>query len=305
MKNKTLYFLMLIFGSTTVISCSSNDDNKNNTKNLTLDISGLQDLGADFIYENWIIVDGDPVSAGTFSVSASGELSQTSHVVDANILDSATAFVLTIEPNPDPDPAPSNVHILARDFMSNVSLTTVSINHGVALGTDLTEALGDYLLGTPTDEIDTNEKSGIWWLVPEDNEERDVLDALPTLTLPTLPTGWKYEGWVVIGTKPVSTGKFITVIGADDSNTFSGLGGLSPEFPGEDFLMDAPSGLTFPTDLSGQKVIISVEPDPDNSPNPFLLKPLIATVPVDADEHTLYGMTNNATATNPSGSVTR
>ena len=134
MKNKTLYFLMLIFGFTTVISCSSNDDNKNKTKNLTLDISGLQDLGSDFIYENWIIVDGDPVSAGTFSVSASGELSQTSHVVDANILDSATAFVLTIEPNPDPDPAPSNVHILAGDFLSNASLTTVSINHGVALG---------------------------------------------------------------------------------------------------------------------------------------------------------------------------
>ena len=305
MKNKTLYFLMLIFGFTTVISCSSNDDNKNNTKNMTLDISGLQDLGSDFIYENWIIVDGDPVSAGTLSVSASGELSQTSHVVDANNLDSATAFVLTIEPNPDPDPAPSNVHILAGDFLSNASLTTVSINHGVALGTDLTEASGDYLLGTPTDEIDTNEKSGIWWLVPEDNEEGDVLDALPTLTLPTLPTGWKYEGWVVIGTTPVSTGKFTTVIGADDPNTFSGLGGLSPEFPGEEFLMAAPSGLTFPTDLSGQKVVISVEPDPDNSPNPFLLKPLIATVPVDADEHTLYGMTNNATATNPSGSVTR
>jgi len=69
--------------------------------------------------------------------------------------------------------------------------------------------------------------------------------------------------------------------------------------------MAAPAGLTFPTDLSGQKVVISVEPDPDNSPNPFLLKPLVAMIPATAMEHTSLSMGNNAAASNPGGSVTR
>ena len=69
--------------------------------------------------------------------------------------------------------------------------------------------------------------------------------------------------------------------------------------------MNAPSGLTFPTDLSGGVVVISVEPSPDNSAAPFLLKPLVGMVPSNAVDHTLYGMDNNATATNPSGTITR
>ena len=84
MRNKTLYFLMLIFGFTTVISCSSDDDNGSSTKNLTLNLSGLEDLGSDFIYENWIIVNSAPVSVGTFSVNASGELSKTSFSANAH-----------------------------------------------------------------------------------------------------------------------------------------------------------------------------------------------------------------------------
>lgn len=298
MKNKTLYFLMLIFGFTTVISCNSDDDD-DNTKNLILDISGLEDLGSDFIYENWIIIDGQPVSAGTFSVNSSGELSKTSFSLNASQLASATAYVLTIEPNPDTDTAPSSVHILAGSFTSGSTSTTVSTNHDSALKTDFTEATGNYILATPTDGSNTNEKSGVWWL---DNSSAPTLSA--GLTLPTLPDGWKYEGWAVIGTTAVSTGKFTLAAGVDDSNTFSGTGS-GPAYPGEDFLMSAPSGLTFPTDLSGQKVVISVEPDPDNSPNPFLLKPLVATVPADAMDHSLLSMTNNASTSNPSGSVTR
>ena len=68
---------------------------------LTLNINGLEDLGADALYEGWIIVSGSPVSTGTFSVDANGNLSKTEFELDANELSAATAFVLTIEPNPD------------------------------------------------------------------------------------------------------------------------------------------------------------------------------------------------------------
>lgn len=295
MKNKTLYFLMLIFGFTIVMSCSSNDDV--DTQNMKLNLTGLEDLGSGYIYENWLILESGPVSAGTFSVNASGELSKTSFSINAKTLSKALAYVLTIEPNPDPNTAPSSVHILAGNFSS--SSATVSTAHDSALGTDFTTATGEYILATPTDNLDTNEKSGVWWLNPTTMNGPSA-----SLNLPTLPSGWQYEGWAVIGSTPVSTGKFTSVSAHDASSTFSGTMD-APPFPGEDFLMAAPSGLTFPTDLSGQKVVISVEPDPDNSPNPFLLKPLVGEVPANAMVHSLLGMANNAAASNPGGSVTR
>ena len=298
MRNKTLYFLMLIFGFTTVISCSSDDDNGSSTKNLTLNLTGLEDLGSGYVYESWLILESGPVSVGTFSVNASGVLSKTSFSVNANTLSNALAYVLTIEPNPDPNTAPSSVHILAGDFTNNATSATVSTNHQSALGTDFTGATGKYFLASPTDADVTNEKSGVWWLDPT------TPGSLAGLTLPTLPSGWKYEGWAVIGTTPVSTGKFTSASGSDESGKFSGPN-PGPQVPGEDFLMAAPAGLTFPTDLSGQKVVISVEPDPDNSLNPFLLKPLVAMVPANAMQHTLLSMGNNAAASNPSGSVMR
>ena len=139
--------------------------------------------------------------------------------------------------------------------------------------------------------------SGVWWLDPSTGPG-------PALNLPTLPTGWNYEGWAVIGGTPVSTGTFTSASGVDDSDTFSGTTG-GPAFPGEDFLNNAPSGITFPTDLAGATIVISVEPNPDNSTTPFLLKPLVGTAPVDAADHILYNMSNNAVATNPTGSVSR
>ena len=48
-------------------SCSSDDDNGPSTAMLTLNLSGLEMLGSEFVYEGWIIVDGNPVSTGTFT----------------------------------------------------------------------------------------------------------------------------------------------------------------------------------------------------------------------------------------------
>src|SRR3990170_6338884 len=90
----------------------------------------------------------------------------------------------------------------------------------------------------------------------------------PALTLPALPAGWKYEGWAVINAVPVTTRKFTTASCADGDAPYSGTMPGSP-FPGENFLLNAPSGLTFPLDLSGQKIVITIEHEPDNSSDPF------------------------------------
>ena len=117
---------------------------------LTLNINGLEDLGADAVYEGWIIVPATaktggvsaetPISTGTFTVDANGNLSRTVFDVNPDNLSVATAFVLTIEPNPDPDPNPSAVHILGGDFTTNSA--NISTDHGAAIGVDFSTSTG-------------------------------------------------------------------------------------------------------------------------------------------------------------------
>ncbi len=288
---------VLALAALTFTSCGDDDPVTPTTETLSLNITGLEDLGADYAYEGWILVDGAPVTTGTFTVDATtGALSKSSFEIDADQLAKSTAFILTIEPSPDADPAPSDVHILAGDFTN--SSAPLTVNHSAAIGSDFTDSKGTYILATPTDGMNNNETSGVWWLDPSSGT------AVAGLDLPTLPAGWKYEGWAVIDGTPVSTGTFTDVSAADDAASFSGsMGG--PAYPGEDFLENAPTGLTFPTNLGGATVVISVEPSPDNSPNPFLLKPLVSNVADPAADHTPFSMNNNAAATNPTGTATK
>ena len=264
--------------------------------NLSLSMSGLQDLGSSAIYEGWIIVSGTPMSTGTFSVDANGQLSQTSFSVDATQLSSASTFVISIEPVPDPNAAPSDVKYLGGDFSGNTA--NLTIGHSLTLGSDFTSATGKYVLATPTNGTNTNELSGVWFL--------DLSSGMPSqgLILPTLPTGWMYEGWAVVNGTAVTTGKFTDPNAADNSAPYSGpMPG--PPFPGEDLLQNAPAGLTFPTNLQGTKVVLTIEPNPDNSTKPFTLKPLAGDVPPNAGDRITYDMNNQAGTTNPTGTVTR
>ena len=284
-----------------VASCSD-DDNEPIASNLTLNINGLQDLGADYVYEGWLIVNGSPVSTGLFDVNSSGSLSKTSFLVDNATIDNATKFVLTIEPRVDPNPAPSDSKYLVGDFSGN----TASLSTGI-IG-DFSSVAGQYILATPTDNAggvnNNNNENGIWWLNPTTTPPSS------TLVLPELPAGWKYEGWVVSDGGPVTTGTFTKVAATDDLAPFSGSeplqapNGADGFFPGEDFLNNAPTGVTFPLDVRGKTAVISIEPYPDNSPAPFTLKPLVGTTGQDTAP-VLHAMSSNVTASFPSGSVTR
>ena len=97
----------------------------------------------------------------------------------------------------------------------------------------------------------------------------------------------------MIDGQPVTTGTFVQVDAADDDAPFSGPE-PGPPFPGEDFLQNAPAGLQFPTDLAGATAVISVEPEPDDAPAPFTLKPLVGSAPEDAADHVTYPIANNA-----------
>ena len=249
------------------------------TPTLNFDVAGLPDLDGAAVYEAWLIVDGGPVSAGTFRSFAGG----VSLPVDDGA--AATAVVLTIET--DDDPAPSETHVLAGPLVAGGA--TLSVADPGAIGVDFGAATGEYILATPTDGTGSpeNERSGIWWT---------FIPRAQSLVLPELPPGWIYEGWQVIDGRPVTTGTFVSQFGeADLAAPFSGPQ-AGPPFPGEDFLANAPAGLEFPRDLRGTEVVITVEPLPDTSADPFPIVPLRGTVPSDAIDHRSYPVDNVADA---------
>jgi hypothetical protein len=297
-------FLGALALSLFVASCNNDDDTTTvpTTANLSLDLNGLEDLGTGFAYEGWVVVDGTPVTTGTFTVNTDGVLSQTIFEVPITTLDAATKFVLSIEPSPDLDPAPSDQKLIAGDFSGDTA--TVGTDIAPALG-DLSGAAGTFFLRTPTDEADgapnnMNDENGVWFGLPG-------MPPAPNLTLPTLPTGWTYEGWVIGASGPLSTGTFTAFNVVDDNagaaTSFSGTEKIGPQLPGEDFFNNAPMGETFPLDIRGRTVVISVEPVPDNSPAPFLLKPLVGMAGQDTAPAT-YDFVLNA-ASFPTGSVSR
>lgn len=272
------------------VCCSNNSSGSNGT--LRLDISGLESLGDNYQYEGWIIVDGKAKTTGVFSVDSTGNLSQTDFPVNQTDLSSASKFVLTIEPNPDSDPDPSSVHILAGSFSSKSA--SLSVGDSSAIGNDFSSISGKFILATPSDDSTniSNDNEGLWWLDPNTGPGAG-------LSLPTLPTGWIYEGWIVGSNGPQSTGTFSSVTGADSDGAGStGGSDAAPAFPGQDIIG---------TSLNdGQHTaVISIEPVPDNSSSPFLLKPLVKAIDSGAaTKPTLIEMQSNVTASFPTGTAT-
>ncbi len=244
------------------------------------------------------IIAGAPVTTGKFNVDAEGDLVDLEgNTISGGRFDTgtdlsqATAIIITIEPDGDVDAIPADTHYLAGGVAGGSAPLTVG--HPAALGDDFSDAAGTYILATPTDDDDANENSGIWFLA----------DGVAGLQLPTLPAGWKYEGWAVIDGTPVTTGTFTDPAALDEAAPYSSPNNAGPPFPGEDFLINAPDGLAFPTDLAGATAVISIEPSPDDAAGPFTLKPLVGGIPVDATDSTPYSVDNNASGF-PTGTAT-
>lgn len=296
MKNR-ITLLTLLLGLT-FAACSTNSGSPD--ADLNLEFSGLEPLQNGFHYEGWLILDDGPITTGKFNVNANGEIVDLDGTINAagiftvtDNIESASAFVLTIEPAGDVDDIPAETHHLAGSI-SNGS-ATLSLDHSASLGSSFSSSTGDYILATPTDGVNDNENSGIWFIDPTSGAPMAGLD------LPVLPAGWRYEGWAVYNGTPITTGTFTSVSGADAFSDFSGLQS-GPPYPGEDFLMNAPSGVMFPIDLAGGTAVISIEPFPDDSPAPFALKPLVGSIPTNATDRMLYSMNNNA-ASFPEGTL--
>ena len=100
----------------------------------------------------------------------------------------ADAF-LTLEPREDPDPGPRLSGLIAGSFVNGTA--ELSITSGDALNQDFSAVSGSAQLATPTTANPGDEDEGIWFALEGGTG--------PSLTLPPLPVGWVYEGWIVVG----------------------------------------------------------------------------------------------------------
>lgn len=281
--------LILILGAGVVIFLGNGGTvNRSDTFRLQLSLDlDLPDLTQGH-YEAWVVFpSGEKLSAGKFKTGGTVDLG-----VSRNI-ESIESVQVSIESESDENKIPSGITVLQGNIQGGAGTLIFPI--------DLESASGTYILATPTDGPDSNETSGIWF-VDLSGEE-----LAPSLTLPALSGGWKYEIWIKHNGAQVALGRFKFPDGTD---TFSGFSGKekAPPFPGEDLLFNAPEGFIFPLDLSlgSSTILITIEPelgglDPTGD-SPFTAQPLQALIPLGAEDHIHYPLTLHTEAL-PSGTV--
>jgi hypothetical protein len=264
---------------------------------VTLSFENLYPLSGGMNYQGWVVESrptgywGSPL--GMFNVDESGQLVDpaTGEVVSGTFeagLDAEDVFgvQVSVENSSTLVSQPSATFILGGVVASGTA--ELGQVHWLAMNLNFTEIAGSYFLGTPSDDLNDNELSGVWF------GDTTSGDPVPGLFLPEAPNGWDYEGWVVIGDDTLSTGKFYEPSIADTTNLYGGVSGDYP-FPGQDFLENAPEGMVFPTDLSGAPLFLTLEPweESDIEPlSPFKFPILRATIPADATAGTTYTMTS-------------
>lgn len=309
---KTLLSLAVL-GAFTFTSCSDDDTpNLPTTQTVTQSFQNLPDLGANYVYEGWLIVGNEKISTGRFSYTEGAN--HTSGDLEIAKVQAATMYVLTIESTNETgaDLAEPSGWIFSKGAFSG-SNATPSTEDALYKGTgNLETATAQAFLKAPSVDMVGSDANGIWFI-----------DALPPTTggftnLPTLGDGWVYEGWVVVNdtngnATPVSTGRFTDPNTADTSffgamynNEFKGPNGVPP-FPGEDYIAD-PNGrypnVTFPIDLTSATVVITIEPTMNDAQAPFGLKPFVQALTNQAVS-TAFTVDNKYAGKAISGSVTR
>jgi hypothetical protein len=239
--------------------------------------------------EPTIIFEGDAVN-GTLNYKSETNLRS---------LQTAQLFWITVERKSLLDTLPPTTPANSRKILGG-RFSNAAVNLGLGENVfNFDNSSVVYNLLTPTDGSNSNELSGIWFVDSVDQEITTGLD------LPELFGGWRYEGWVEVNGVLISTGRFNSIIGADQRNIFGGSESPLP-FPGEDFINDPsvpPLGLTFPIDLTGAKIFLSLElNDGRNAGTQPGIVLFEGAVPAPAQSRLTYTL-NNANSPLPVGNA--
>ncbi len=286
--------LLLLIAILLLTSCSVGDPFSSNDAitTLVLQFSNLPPLENNFHYEGWAVIANEDKSIGKFKIHPNGSITDIEGVAvpEGRIgtefdVAEATLIKVSIEEAGDVNTTPSGSFILAG-AVSGFS-AVLSINHEEAIGKVFSTSSAQYLLATPSTTDTLDEKSGIWFI-----EDMNAVEPTPGIDAPDLEGGWVYEGWVTFGDTTLTIGQFELPGAGDSSDEFTGTEPI-PFLPGEDFVRNAPPGLTFPTDLSSLTITITLEPEKDdnrNGPSQFLL--FSGSVPETAEKHVTYPLVN-------------
>jgi hypothetical protein len=261
-------------------------DNPTGISKIDVRLTNLKPLADSLVYVGWITTNADS-SFKIFesNVDQSGVIT-VSTTNNFGGLHKAQQFRITVEeiPNSGSIISPGSRVVLSGRF----TLGAAQLKAGD--GINFSSSSGVYTITTPTDTVD-NDLSGIWFVNSESPPEAG-------LNLPVLHNGWTYEGLV---NDTISTGKFTDPGAADE---FSGFSGATPgfPFPGEDFLLNPPPGLTFPLDLANAKVEIVLNYEGAGNLLSYSFVLFEATVPAGVQANTTHQL-QKIDAQVPSGLV--
>lgn len=258
------------------------DDRESSITGVALTLEMLPTVGESYQWEAWIETGDGPVSVGAFEQGKespdydfSGDLYDFS--IDSSLAEKAQGFLLTLESKPDDNEAPSGWNLLASDQLPKSGRTTARFTTAPAIGAeldgDMDQATGSYVLDTPSSSAEDDNTQGIWFIDTSNGERKAGLD------LPKLPedSAWVYEGWIVGGDGPISTGQFRDPTAPDHDGAGPDAGDSQGyAFPGQDFVKDGGKMLA-----SGDyETFVTLEPD-DGVAAPFAFRPLAADIPAD------------------------
>ncbi len=308
---KTLLALLLCLG---LVSCTQTNEV---VEKVSLSVENLPPLQSGY-YQLWVTFyqfntpagvdspmhEGEFVSVGAFNVAADGTLRglaggaptfQLPAGADSHLLKDIVVSVQT-----QATEQPQSIimgGIIQGDAV--VAFANLSIAYADAFRTNFASATGVCTVVSPTSPPDSN--SGAWFV------RLGTPLTAGLRNLPALPNGWRYEGWVVqpaAGNRVtyLSTGKFARADSADldGAGPYAGNAGQPFNFPGQDFIQ----GLRIPNLLaSGHAFMVSVEPVPDNAPEPFFLR-VLQSQPIGASASRVQTLNNVIDSTAPKGKVT-
>lgn len=294
-----IFFLALVFAG-----CDSSSSSEDTALlfRIDMDVDGLAPLQDAYRYQVWAVVDGAFVGSDEFNISENGQFVNIGGQIisrtltfDASIAGATEMFVV-VNGKTDSSEFPSTTVLMGGDVSGRS--VTFNMSHARAFGPSMAAAGGQFVLTTPTDLDAGNELSGIWFGTPS---------LQPALQLPLPGTGWTYESWVSLANGTVmSMGKFTDVAAGDAANPFSFPDEVSqhPSVPGEDFLLNAPDGVSFPANLSGATVFVTAELAVDDVENaPSGLRLLDGAVPAAPSALTPYTLIASAQMPGGSGSL--
>ncbi len=251
-----------------------------------------------------------PASGATFGPSSTllGE--------DFPFITAATHLFITVEPENDLDLLPSCQVLLAGAVVGRTAALTAagtpvpagfpcaqpdgSGGFFIGLG-DFSGVAGSFQMMSPTDDISNpvnNDFAGVWFRTqsPALGQEGVPAADAPSLVLPELQGGLRYEAWATVDGVVRSLGRFTSPTGSDSDAMIAlqrGPDSIGPRFPGGDFVtnfiptnpIDPPALdlVTTANFMDGDyRTFVTIEPDIDNDTGPFQLEVLDAIIPPNA-----------------------